>query len=870
MKRSRTAGFAALAFCVLLAAALICVFAVSHRAEAAGALPFTDVRTSDWFYDTVKYCYENKLVMGVSATKFEPETNLTRAMFVTLLYRINGGEGDYPCDFPDVPDGEWFRSPAGWARQNGIVVGYSDGTFGPDNRITRQELATMIARYLNFAWADLEEDGAAASSFTDAKDIADWAAASFDRVRALGIVKGDPSGRANPEALATRAEAATMMARLAEALLGADSAPNIGGVPLDRFAFAGDPEMKAGEIADVKAVVKAHSGVDIPDAGAGSDHRIRIVEDAALRRLSYRLEEKDGDLVLSLYSIYAVNMADEILEGEFSLRRNLTVPEGFSTVGTFSIPSVYDTSGTFEYFGVTDRNPLSYKVGDKVTFRVSLLRDDRLVSVPYFIWTFENDDGIVDSGEEPGHTGQLFLTFDGNKAPGTARLNVKSKSRKGYTISAIDVAFSGSVVFNYSEIGPYLPAPDDFDEFWDAALLEFEQTEPEVLESFDVASPSSYDHYSLKLKTGGDPAYVLISVPKNAEPHSLGINANFGAYGVYSMGFSDVPSCISVNVNPHSIENLREEEYYTNKSADLGAFESGGATAKDSYFYGMLMRDVAAIRYVEQTFADLWNGADIRTSGGSMGGFQAVAVAGVYPKVNYVDTGITWMCDLGGAASGSTRIRGWRPELSEAVRYYDPVYFAPRIRGTVTISAGLGDTICPSCGLTALYNALTCEKGISWTQNRDHGYGGGKHGANYYLTGSDPVIAEDPIALVDTGSAVPAPSYDENRILNDEEKTLEAACEAFRKSKIYRENFATSDSITEEYFSGWIKSELTGKYGLPSDISITIDPDMLEDLKAEFRDQPSGGSLLANFEYTVTLPSGSYFDAYVRVMMLKG
>ena len=147
--------------------------------------------------------------------------------------------------------------------------------------------------------------------------------------------------------------------------------------------------------------------------------------------------------------------------------------------------------------------------------------------------------------------------------------------------------------------------------------------------------------------------------------------------------------------------------------------------------------------------------------------------------------------------------------------------------------------------------------------------GGGKHGANYYLTGPDPVIAEDIREIVDTGSALPAPSYDENRELNDEEKALAVGCDALRKSKIRRMTFANSSEIDGEYFRELIYSELTGTYGLPADITVEIDPDMLEDLRAEFRDRFSGGSVSAEFEYTVKLPSGSYYDSYFKVLFFK-
>ena len=124
-------------------------------------------------------------------------------------------------------------------------------------------------------------------------------------------------------------------------------------------------------------------------------------------------------------------------------------------------------------------------------------------------------------------------------------------------------------------------------------------------------------------------------------------------------------------------------------------------------------------------------------------------------------------------------------------------------------------------------------------------------------------------ALCGFGDAVPPPEYDGNRELNGEEKTLEAACEQFRKSKLRKYTFSVSAEITEEFFGSMIRTELIENYGLSSDITIEFDPDMIEEFKGEFRDLLSGGAVIENFWYTVKLPTGSYFDSYIGVMMTK-
>ena len=109
---------------------------------------FTDVKESDWFYPTVKYVSENGIVNGYEDGTFLPNTSITRAMLVTILYRAAGSpriESD--SKFSDVEITDWFGASVIWASENGIVNGYEDGTFLPNNNITREQIATIVYRY---------------------------------------------------------------------------------------------------------------------------------------------------------------------------------------------------------------------------------------------------------------------------------------------------------------------------------------------------------------------------------------------------------------------------------------------------------------------------------------------------------------------------------------------------------------------------------------------------------------------------------------------------------------------------------------------------------------------------------------------------
>ncbi len=180
------------------------------------ALPFTDVRSTDWFYEDVKYVYDEGLMNGTGKTKFSPNADLTRAMVVTILYRIENepvaGKADM---FGDVSGGQWYTSAVAWAAENGIVNGYSNGNFGPNDPITREQLATILYRYTKFKSGNVETSRDYLNSFSDAGQVSAYAVDAMNWAVAGGLINGS-NGKLMPTARASRAQVAAIIHRYLE------------------------------------------------------------------------------------------------------------------------------------------------------------------------------------------------------------------------------------------------------------------------------------------------------------------------------------------------------------------------------------------------------------------------------------------------------------------------------------------------------------------------------------------------------------------------------------------------------------------------------------------------------------------------------
>ncbi len=175
----------------------------------------TDVSNGHWAYANIALVMEEGLFGGVSATTFEPETSMTRAMFVMVLSRLNYADLSPYEDltlFTDVPANKWYTGAVNWAASEGIVDGVGGGKFDPDKEINRQEMAKMIIAYAEYA-GDTLPAANAAKTFTDDAKISSWAKDYVNQAQVAGLISGYSDGSYQPLKTATRAEVATIFAR---------------------------------------------------------------------------------------------------------------------------------------------------------------------------------------------------------------------------------------------------------------------------------------------------------------------------------------------------------------------------------------------------------------------------------------------------------------------------------------------------------------------------------------------------------------------------------------------------------------------------------------------------------------------------------
>lgn len=178
--------------------------------------PFTDVKENDWFYDSVKYAYENDLMKGISNTEFAPDSDVTRAMFVTVIYRMENEPQTGKCAFTDVESGSYYENAVAWANENGIVSGISEECFAPNEPITREQMAAIIYRYAAFKGYDITTSSS--TSYTDNDNISDYAKNAVIWAAEKSVMTGNTDGSFAPKANTTRAQVASVFMRMVENL----------------------------------------------------------------------------------------------------------------------------------------------------------------------------------------------------------------------------------------------------------------------------------------------------------------------------------------------------------------------------------------------------------------------------------------------------------------------------------------------------------------------------------------------------------------------------------------------------------------------------------------------------------------------------
>ncbi len=179
---------------------------------------FDDVDEDDWFDEASWYCAAHGLFKGTAHRHFEGQMGTSRAMLVTVLHRLAEGEDNLESIFDDVASGKWYTEAIGWGEHNGIVEGYGDGRFGPDDGVTREQLVSVLYRYTMFKKYGIT-DLAELDAFDDADAVAEWALEPMKWAVGNGLIEGMGNGLISPKTGATRAQFASIMQRYVTAFV---------------------------------------------------------------------------------------------------------------------------------------------------------------------------------------------------------------------------------------------------------------------------------------------------------------------------------------------------------------------------------------------------------------------------------------------------------------------------------------------------------------------------------------------------------------------------------------------------------------------------------------------------------------------------
>lgn len=174
---------------------------------------YSDLKTDAWYHDSIHFCIENNMMNGTSADTFSPAVNTSRSMLITILWRLEGAPVvNYEMSFKDVEADKWYTEAVRWAQSNKIVTGYNDETFGTDDVITREQLATILYRYYQYKGGSFDK-ATVPMEYVDIADVSLWAYEAMCWTNTKGIINGKPNNLLDPKGNATRAETATMLYR---------------------------------------------------------------------------------------------------------------------------------------------------------------------------------------------------------------------------------------------------------------------------------------------------------------------------------------------------------------------------------------------------------------------------------------------------------------------------------------------------------------------------------------------------------------------------------------------------------------------------------------------------------------------------------
>lgn len=378
------------------------------------------------------------------------------------------------------------------------------------------------------------------------------------------------------------------------------------------------------------------------------------------------------------------------------------------------------------YFdGRTDKNPLLYKTGEEMIFTVTLKDQDNNntpVKGRQLIWKRVGDDGKTETGKAVSDTPLVVKTSIDK--PGFVRLTVNVLGADNKPLKGRNEKFDGGAGANANEIPAY-PLPKDFNEFWNTEVKKLYDT-PYTVKLDEVVSKDpkiKVCKFAITTFKNERNATGFIAVPINAGEKSLPISVSVSGYG---FGATAIPYAtarrgnIALSITRHGEAPDQDKDYYDRlrKNEMKGFCFRNNNSKYENDFYKMIMRALRVLQYAESL--PEWNGKSIITNGGSMGGFQAIAIAALDPKVTQCNAYIPWVADLAGV-SKFKRMNGWRPGFTEVLGYFDTANLATRVKCPAAVFIHLGDYVCPPSGQMILFRHLAGPKTLEVRQNGGHG-----------------------------------------------------------------------------------------------------------------------------------------------------
>ncbi len=368
----------------------------------------------------------------------------------------------------------------------------------------------------------------------------------------------------------------------------------------------------------------------------------------------------------------------------------------------------------------TDKNPLSYKCGEKITFKISAMNNTIKIACPFIKWEIAGDDGNRSSGLGSCTNLEPLVLEATLKTPGFIRLTATAYNGDKSMVANFDVLEAGAGA-DVEKI-PYCDTlPDDFDAYWDEIEKLVADFPVQVLEKRELENAQQgFKAYDVKIAVpNGKNASGIVTIPDKEGPFPISVS--FRGYAVSPANVFYKEDTIRAEFNAHGINNDKsaiEIEFDNKELLGYGFSDTENADKYKTYWRNMMIRNLIAVKFLKTI--ECWDKKTLIAMGGSQGALQATTVAAHDKDVTFLDIAIPWFCNLKSIEQGF--MRGWRPNFAEGLRYFDTVAQATKVKCPVKIIAGLGDYICPPSTVMALYNTFKGIKSIDFIQAKTHQY----------------------------------------------------------------------------------------------------------------------------------------------------